>query len=1059
MLLKIIANYDYACFRCPIQRQARNALRIGISPDATLAYIDFLYDEEKSQRRMKPLCPQGQVRLPASFKLAGLGTYCTPFYVDTNDLILQAVPQTDIPSSFINEAWISFVVELNTILRTVQADALYFGIRRLIRFLSEEQHSTNLGGLVVEFCTFPNVETVPASERDEAPSEEILAKIASASQQASTSKSTPQSASSSRSDQRNNSWERWIMKQRTSEKAEGPRIPEMPALHDEMDRNSSKELQQSVDLAFTSPQVSLDMRESMVIKSQKKVLSCCGYVCACVSYMFHMLVICFCMCGYNNSHSLSDPVGYALSFIEMCDAIRQGKLKMGIIVTHPKVVACNYIVQDEDYESDDDDFYQDETRRDTHLQSMDSASQQSNSLHSVPANIFSAGVETSDSKAVVKSSSSKTNSALRRTYGDKAEEVARFYNIMLAADNSMAAANKGAAGTTAAKSPPVSAASSPVQISTLTPMTLNWHADNLASATKQQGSPRRVGIAAESKTDGAAADKEEYTDLSPHRALRRHSKSRPSTLGVDRESTFQNPRSSDVDTSFEGRMTGDTAASEVRFESFADYYPDRESHQTGHRVSDDSRDSRSVEHEEDKPAGDVTDRNTGGEESQFSHSRSINNTPNVTPTATDRRSMGATIGKHKKRGEKRRRKDLSTENLAYSAFQHPVNAWRLNESQEFVSDGLLRIQEREVTRSESNVSLASGSMQRSSADGSDVSGNRMNFLSVEAKLGDTSKHGTKSPLSRTPTNASRPTSKSPWYDIRTFMGAASTSSKNPLDTSVHRGVSFATENRSARSEVMSMNSSDAGSVVANDNASDGYSDQGKTVRDVEVGVLDASMDKARESFTHQQAARRRSSRKLTETASGFQFSYLGRLMLFYMRSFMLGSNIYPVGPKYIRNILEILIFVLCIIDIALSIIVLVSAYCASHDTTACTDHTSMILIVTVWPGALTIAPIMGLAMVILGPSGTLARMYALWSRIAGINSAMVIWSLVYYYDYFYTVEGSFYAMLTLPSSRAVQCVVVDLYIAHIEKLRYTRGWDGLHTSLFKTQDNLQEIMS
>jgi hypothetical protein len=117
----------------------------------------------------------------------------------------------------------------------------------------------------------------------------------------------------------------------------------------------------------------------------------------------------------------------------------------------------------------------------------------------------------------------------------------------------------------------------------------------------------------------------------------------------------------------------------------------------------------------------------------------------------------------------------------------------------------------------------------------------------------------------------------------------------------------------------------------------------------------------------------------------------------------------------------------------------------------------MILIATVWPGALVIAPVMGLAMVILGPSGTLARIFALWSRIAGINSVMVVFVLVHYYDYFYNVSLSVFPMLLLPSSRALQCLIVDLYIAHVEKLRYTRGWDGLHTSLFKTKDNRQEI--
>jgi hypothetical protein len=180
-------------------------------------------------------------------------------------------------------------------------------------------------------------------------------------------------------------------------------------------------------------------------------------------------------------------------------------------------------------------------------------------------------------------------------------------------------------------------------------------------------------------------------------------------------------------------------------------------------------------------------------------------------------------------------------------------------------------------------------------------------------------------------------------------------------------------------------------------------------------------------------------------------------MVFYFRNVMLGSNVYPLGPKYVRKVLELLIFVLCIVDFAVSIIVLTSAYCASRDTTACQDHTSMILMLAVWPGALFIAPLMGLVTVVLGPSGMLARMYAMWSRIACINSAMVLLSLFYFFSYYYNVPGSIYGMLVLPSSRFFQCLIVDQYIAHIERLRYTRGWDGLHTSLYKTQDNLQEV--
>ncbi|RYG63176.1 hypothetical protein EON64_16450, partial [archaeon] len=136
--MRFISSYDYSCFRCLAQRTSRNSMRIGISPDATLAYMDMLYDEDSHASVCKPLCPIGQARLPGAFRLAGLGSYFSPYYLDTNDLLLQAVPQTDVASAFIDEAWISFIVELNSFLRTVQSNNLYIDVIRLSKFLHEK---------------------------------------------------------------------------------------------------------------------------------------------------------------------------------------------------------------------------------------------------------------------------------------------------------------------------------------------------------------------------------------------------------------------------------------------------------------------------------------------------------------------------------------------------------------------------------------------------------------------------------------------------------------------------------------------------------------------------------------------------------------------------------------------------------------------------------------------------------------------------------------------------------------------------------------------------------
>ena len=99
----MVAGYDHSCFRSPKQRAARSSLRLGISPDYTLAYIDFLFNEEAFEAVWKPLCPLGQPKLPAAFRFAGLGSYFTPWTIDTNDMLLQAIPQTDLASEFIDE--------------------------------------------------------------------------------------------------------------------------------------------------------------------------------------------------------------------------------------------------------------------------------------------------------------------------------------------------------------------------------------------------------------------------------------------------------------------------------------------------------------------------------------------------------------------------------------------------------------------------------------------------------------------------------------------------------------------------------------------------------------------------------------------------------------------------------------------------------------------------------------------------------------------------------------------------------------------------------------------
>ena len=44
-------------------------------------------------------------------------------------------------------------------------------------------------------------------------------------------------------------------------------------------------------------------------------------------------------------------------------------------------------------------------------------------------------------------------------------------------------------------------------------------------------------------------------------------------------------------------------------------------------------------------------------------------------------------------------------------------------------------------------------------------------------------------------------------------------------------------------------------------------------------------------------------------------------------------------------------------------------------------------------------------------------------------------------------------------SRIVQIAIADQFVAHVERLRWTLGWDGLMTALFVTKDVRTEIVA
>lgn len=130
-----------------------NSIRAGVSPDLTVAYVDILF-EEGTESPERPLNHIGQPHFPITLRICGLGTYFSPWYIDTNDVLMHSISQSHEIGVFIDKAWVNFIADLNNHLRTVRIHHIHHDLPRLLEFLADEKQVGALGGVVIHFCTF-----------------------------------------------------------------------------------------------------------------------------------------------------------------------------------------------------------------------------------------------------------------------------------------------------------------------------------------------------------------------------------------------------------------------------------------------------------------------------------------------------------------------------------------------------------------------------------------------------------------------------------------------------------------------------------------------------------------------------------------------------------------------------------------------------------------------------------------------------------------------------------------------------------------------------------------
>ena len=127
-------------------------LRVNISPDLTVATLDFIHTEIKSIPLSIPCV--GQPKLPICLKFCGFGTYFSPWYIDTNDVMLQSISHVSEVCIFIDKAWINFIMELNFKIRNLRRHCLASDLIIFMQNLLEEKLVGSLGGVITQFCCF-----------------------------------------------------------------------------------------------------------------------------------------------------------------------------------------------------------------------------------------------------------------------------------------------------------------------------------------------------------------------------------------------------------------------------------------------------------------------------------------------------------------------------------------------------------------------------------------------------------------------------------------------------------------------------------------------------------------------------------------------------------------------------------------------------------------------------------------------------------------------------------------------------------------------------------------
>ncbi|KAM7257442.1 hypothetical protein ACFE04_013183 [Oxalis oulophora] len=128
------SEYDHSCLRSCRSRALYEGIKVAVTPDLMLAYVDFFLGGDEKRDDLPPRLHQ---RFPMSILFGGDGSYTAPFTLHSDNILTSLMSQAVPPT-----IWYRLIAGLNAQLRLVRRGHLKSGFGLIINWLETHANPT-----------------------------------------------------------------------------------------------------------------------------------------------------------------------------------------------------------------------------------------------------------------------------------------------------------------------------------------------------------------------------------------------------------------------------------------------------------------------------------------------------------------------------------------------------------------------------------------------------------------------------------------------------------------------------------------------------------------------------------------------------------------------------------------------------------------------------------------------------------------------------------------------------------------------------------------------------